>query len=140
MQRESKSARGSTRGSPRSPGISPMVAELGRRFALFREEHPRGTRVPAELRAAVLLALARGAASGDIERACHVSWGQVRAWEARKGHEPVRAPVVDQEVRVFSVVNEAPGAHQPPAASTVEDGLELRLGPWSVSVRLAGRS
>jgi hypothetical protein len=138
MQRESKPAGGQTRGRRRPQGASPMVAELARRFALFREQHPRGTRVPAELRAAVLSALARGAASGDIERACRVSWGQVRAWEARDGRGLVKTPVEDPEVRVFSVVDEAPGALAP-VASTTEHGLELRVGPWSVSVRLAER-
>jgi hypothetical protein len=141
MQRKSKPPRGQTRGHPRSRGASPspMVAELARRFALFREQHPRGTRVPAELRAAVLSALARGAASGEVERACGVSWGQVRAWEARDGRGPVRTPVDGPEVRVFSVVDEAPAGHALPVASTTEHGLELRVGPWSVSVRLAER-
>lgn len=141
MQRETKPAHGQTRGRRRSRGTSPspMVAELARRFAQFREQHPRGTRVPGELRAAVLSALARGAGSGDIERACGVSWGQVRAWEARDGRGPVSAEVEDPEVRVFSVVDGTPGAHAEPVASTTEQGLELRLGPWSVSVRLAER-
>ena len=114
-----------------------MVAELERRFALFREQHARCTRVPAELRAAVMSALAQGVASGEIERACRVSWNQIRAWQARDRLEPWKAKVDDQDVRVFSVVDEVPGAHQEPAA---EHGLELRLGLWSVSVRLAGRS
>jgi hypothetical protein len=114
-----------------------MVAELGKRFARFREEHPRGTRIPEELRTAVVAALVQGVGSREVERACGVSWGQVRAWQAQR--EPRAAPVEEKEVRVFSVVEEAPGAERPPAVATSEQALELRLGPWSVSVRLAER-
>jgi hypothetical protein len=138
MQRESKidGAPVRRRRRLRSGDVSLRVVELGRRFARFRAEYPKGTRIPAELRAAVVDALAQGAASGEVERACRVTWSQVKAWQALAGRESVAAAVAEKAVRVFSVVDEGP-ADGSPAVAGAEQELELRLGPWSVSVRLA---
>jgi hypothetical protein len=83
------------------------------------------------LRAAALAALREGVAPCDLYRACGVSWSQVVAWEAR-GRVAEAA-----DVRVFSVVEEQPAER--PLALWAEDELELRLGPWSVSVRHTDR-
>lgn len=136
MERKSRMGGRGARGQRRSQGVSAMLAALGRRFARFREQHPRGTRVPPDVRAAALAAVARGAALGDVARTCAVSRGQLRAWEAGTGKA---ANLTGTEaVRVFSVVDAPAVSPEPPAAAVVEDRLELRLGPWSVSVRLAG--
>lgn len=141
MHRESKSSAHAPppRGRPRSGGPSPMVADLARRFALFRTEHPKGTRIPQHLRSAVLGALARGAVSGQVERACRISSDQVKAWRARDGG--AGTPASEAAIaRVFSVVDQPFAPAREAAASTPGEALELRLGPWSVSVRLAERS
>jgi hypothetical protein len=119
----------------RSTGaVSPALAELGRRFARFREENARGSRVPGELRSAVLAESARGATPSEIARVCGVSWSQLRAWQ---GHEPREGDVANgDEVRVFSVVDSGSAAQ---SVAPSEQGLELRWGPWSVRVQLAER-
>jgi hypothetical protein len=87
------------------------------------------------MRAAVL-ALLREVAPGAVYRTCGISLGQVLAWKARSAKAP--------DVRVFSVVEEegekaVPRLAAGATASAAAPELELRLGPWSVSVRLAGR-
>ena len=123
------------RGRPPQQGPS-ALADLADRFARFRREHPRGTKVPEELRAAALAALRKGVAPGELYRACGLSWSQVVAWKANgrvASAKPRRAVVPD--VRVFSVVDEQP-VDRPVAVSAGHE-LELRLGSWSVRVRLA---
>jgi hypothetical protein len=107
------------------------LTELAARFARFRREHPRGARVPEELRAAALASLREGVAPGALYRACGVSWGQVAAWKGRAPSANAEAT----DVRVFSVVDESIRRAEPAISAGHE--LELRLGPWSVSVRLA---
>ena len=58
-----------------------VLADLEDQFAQFRAEHPRGARVPADLRTAALTALARGASIGELHRRCGVSWS---AWPCLK--------------------------------------------------------
>ena len=110
-----------------------VLAALSGRFAQFRREHPQGARVPADLRAAVLAALRDGEVAGDVHRACGISWGQVAAWKASSPSSTAKN--VEPEVpaaRVFEVVED------PRRARTSAGGeLELRVGPWSVTVRLA---
>jgi hypothetical protein len=124
-----------SRGSGRPSVVeSPALAVLVARFARFRREHRRGARVPFELRAATLAALQSGVKQGELCRACGISWTQVMTWKAvgRKLAKPAGGAAAD--VRVFSVVDE-PAAGHAPVVST-DQTLELRLGPWSVSVRL----
>ena len=125
MQREQ--ARACNRGGRGREGqqSAELLAVLGRRFARFRGAHRDGARIPPELRAAVMAALEQGARQGEVLRVCKLSWSQVRSW---KGGGPGGA------VRVFAVED----AGETPAALGEGDALQLRLGPWSVSVRLAG--
>lgn len=121
---------------------SSVLAELAGRFARFRREHRRGTRVPLELRAATLAALRRGVRQGELCRACGISWTQVMTWKAGGGGSAKPPGGAATDVRVFSVVDDetepVPGLAPRATASAAGPGLELRLGPWSVSVRLAG--
>ncbi len=115
---------------------------LGKRFARFRVEHPRGTRYPEELRQAALALL------GEVEpdalyRRCGVSFRQVMDWKAaRRAHLGKTLESEPAKVRVFSVVDAEPAVATAlaPAARTAEPEIELQLGPWSVTVRLANRS
>lgn len=115
-------------------GEHAQLVALGKQFARFRKEHPRGTRVPDELRSAAL-ALLRDVAPADVYRTCGISFGQVMAWKEAQA----RSPVVP-DVRVFSVVDDEPPPRRSTKAteSAAAPELELRLGPWSVSVRLVG--
>lgn len=112
------------------------LVELGKRFARFRQEHPQGTRIPDDLRAAAL-GLLREVAPAEVYRTCGITFGQVMAWKEAEARRPT-AP----DVRVFSVVDEAAPRLAPQATTAAvaaaAPALELRLGPWSVSVQLAG--
>jgi len=141
MGRERQAAQaGHGRRSQSEGAASPALARLAGRFALFRSQHPRGTRYPDELRQAALALL--GEAPDALYRTCGVSFRQVMAWKACRS---AAARAVDSEppkkVRVFSVVDEesVACAEMPAAVWVAEPGVELRLGPWTVSVRLAGR-
>ena len=117
------------------------LAELGRRFARFRLEHRRGARFPDDLREATLAAL-REVAPAAVYRTCGVSYGQVMAWKAARRVSraaPARAQEAEPaDVRVFSVIDEEPVHGLESTVSATGPELELRVGPWSVSVRLAG--
>ncbi len=116
-----------------------MPAELVGAFARFRSKHKRGSRIPDELRAAALLVLEQGVTPVELQRRCGVSWGQIMAWRAGCLEAVAQQrSAQEQEVRTFAVVDGAQVGGVEPAASTRELELELRLGPWSVRVRLAG--
>jgi len=108
------------------------LVALGKRFARFRNEHPRGTRVPDELRVAALALLGK-VAPADLYHTCGITFGQVMAWK-----EALARRTMAPDVRVFSVVDEEPASPQAPKASAAAPVLELRFGPWSLSVRMEG--
>ena len=117
---------------------------LRRRFAEFRESHPAHSQVPQALRAAAVSALHRGLSGAVIRRSCGLSGSQLRSWQATV---VPRRP--QRSVRVFEVSHAATtlteGAAGPrevgPAQGPAEcQTLELRIGPWSVRVGLAGRA
>jgi hypothetical protein len=103
--------------------------------------------VPSELRVAVLTAIARGVTPGLVRRACGLSGHQLKRWGkgsaarvATPALAPTLSPALATEVRparIFSVTTEATARSPKPAAQPLTDALELRLGPWSVCVRLA---
>jgi hypothetical protein len=111
------------------------LARLAKQFARFRSEHPRGTRYPDELRQAALGLLAE-AAPDAVYRACGLSFRQVMAWKDARRVAPAQTQGAEAgKVRVFSVVDEQPVLGFDPQAAAPE--LELQLGPWTVTVRLA---
>ena len=136
---QSKSKRSRRRGDPETSEKSSPLAELAHRFEEYRRDHPRGARVPVDLKEATLAVLAKGVAAGAISRTCGVSWSQLMAWKGARRSPPTRRASrrvkSTPDVRVFSVVD-APVVRDAPAVSA-DNTLELRLGPWSVSVRLA---
>jgi hypothetical protein len=60
-----------------------VLSDLEGRFARFRAEHPRGTRVPIDLRAAALAALREGVSAADLYRACGHRMESARGMEVR---------------------------------------------------------
>ena len=115
------------------------VDELTTRFATFRRDNPRNTRIPDDLRAAVVVAIRRGVTATRLRRACGLSTSQLAQWRA-SARGPLRSTPGSQHARVFSVVGEAPPRPPQPTAPPPAHDLELRLGPWSVSVRLAAQT
>ena len=121
----------------RQGGIA-TVDELKERFAVFHREYPRNTRIPGDLRAAVIAAMRRDVSATRLRRACGLSTSQLARWLARD-QDPAPFPLRAQHARVFSVVGETPPRPPKPTAPPPTHELELRIGQWSVSVRLAER-
>lgn len=113
------------------------LAELGRRFERFREQHGPRARVSEELRAEVFEALREGVAVTGLRRECGLTRSQIAGWEATRERVSERVRRSTPKVRAFSVVEDEPCASATPEA-VAEQALELRVGPWAVSVRLAG--
>ena len=142
MQRERQRVHKRSRGQRRSAegrASASVLGELESRFAQFRRAQPRGARVPEELRAAVLAALGQGVKPGELQRACGVTRSQLMTWQARgAGAQGASGSAGPTRVRVFSVVDKPQVELPRPPESPEEGVLELRLGSWTVSVRLAG--
>jgi hypothetical protein len=125
-----KISTGADRTSPCDGGSGGEPAQLEmlqQRFAQFRAEGGGHKRIPASLRAAVVAALEQGVPPGALQRVCHLSGRQMAAWQASARATAGFAP----PVRVFSVVDEPP--NHPRAVRE----LSLRVGSWSVTVRLS---
>ena len=101
-----------------------VPAELTRQFARYRRDRRRGSRVPAELRAAVLRALDQGVERESLQRALSLSAQQVEAWQEGAAGRADRGGVA----RIFEVTD-APARGEP--GST----LELRVGDLSIVIR-----
>lgn len=114
-----------------------IIEDLGRRFAAFRRNHRRFTRVPPELRSAFIAALKQGVSPGPLGRACGVSSSQLELWRSAPEPGAVRPPGADQPARVFSVIDDCASRPNGAVGATEGDELELRIGPWAVRVRLA---
>jgi hypothetical protein len=138
MRRGRQSAgAGRRRRTQQAGAVGPLaLARLAKRFARFRSEHPRGTRYPDELRQAAL-GLLTEVEPDLLYRACGLSFRQVMAWKDARRVVPAQALEGEAaKVRVFSVVDEQAALDFDPQAAAPE--LELLLGPWTVTVRLAG--
>jgi hypothetical protein len=132
MAKTGRSARVGARGAA-VQGF-PQLAELQRQFARFRATHAPGARIPASLRGEVVAAVARGVTWEALQRTCGVTWGQVAAWRARQHAPSASAEEASSDgARVFSVVDDG-GV----GGAAGEQELVLRLGPWSVTVRVGG--
>ena len=112
------------------------LSALAERFARFRGSHQRYARVPQELRAAALAVLRQGVPEGALRGACGISSSQLVTWMKRSADSSRAVASVAEAVGVFDVVDDArPGGTQVGAA---EQTLELRAGPWFMTVRFAG--
>jgi hypothetical protein len=112
------------------------LKELAKRFAAFRRSHKRFTRVPTELRAAVMAAMRRGVTATQLRRTCSISSSQLEQWGRAPG-AAASSCMEAERARIFSVVDEVPSRASDSTQCTASDGFELRIGPWAVSVRLA---
>ena len=102
---------------------------LRERFAQFRAESERGARV--------LAALCQGVTRGALLRGCGIQGSQLDAWKRAVPRPSARSRRdAGEDVRVFAVVDDARSAGT--GAAAADPPLELRVGPWSVTVRVAG--
>ena len=114
------------------------VDELKERFAVFHRENPRNTRIPCDLRAAVVAAMRRNVTTTRLRHACGLPTSQLARWLAGD-QDPAPSTLRAQHARVFSVVGETPPRPPKTTDPPPTHELELRVGQWSVSVRLAER-
>lgn len=118
-------------------GAAATVVDLGRRFDAFRKHNRRHAPIPAELRAAVARALSQGAEPVELRRACRLSGTQLERWSAEVANVGSGSAAEPDAARVFSVVEDSPDSGARATAAVGSEPLELRVGPWSVSIRLA---
>ena len=114
-----------------------LLDGLKERFAEFHRENPPNSRIPVSLRTAVIDAIGRGIPPTRLRRTCRISTGQLTRWQAI-GRPPGNSDGVVPRPHVFSVVD-TPTPPAATAAPPMPEELELRLGRWTVSVRMAGQ-
>lgn len=121
---------------PIAQGEDVAVEQLRRRFAKFRQERRSRTGFPDTLRGAVLAAMQQGVTAREVRRACGVTARQLEQW--RQGRGSVVAPVQQavEPAQMFSVTHDALSQDGGVNAGERRQPLELRLGDWSVSIRM----
>lgn len=113
------------------------LEQLEQRFARFRREHPRQTRIPDALRRDALAAIRLGVTRTQLRNACGVSSDQVKHWQRNGGLAVAEREPNIEDARVFSVLEDVPSRESESRSPDEEQHLELRLGGWSISVRRA---
>ena len=116
---------------------APTVARLERRFAKFRGEHPPRTRIPDNLRGAVLSAMRQGVPMAELRRICGLGSNQIEYWQKSLGEILTHPDPPVQDARVFSVAGDIPTPDVEPTDYKREQHLDLRLDGWSISIRRA---
>ena len=125
--------------SPSSLTVPGAIDRLRSRFSAFRRSHPRGTRVPRELRAAAVEAEKLGISARAVCLACGCTPAQLARWRESLAPADHRATegveLRGMAPRVFTVVD---GSGVAPGGSMDEDlELKLQLGAWQLSLRLS---
>jgi hypothetical protein len=118
-----------------------VPADLCRRFADFRRTSKARTRVPNDLRHAVLDALDQGVSMLAVRRDLGLTAEQVAGWPrcALGGPVEIEGESGIEDSRVFTVAD-GPAVEKPgPTRSDADEALELRLGAWSIVVRRSCR-
>lgn len=129
--RRSRGRQGSGAGVP---------VDLRQRFARFRRANTARSRIPEDLRQAVLLAIRQGVAISALQRELGVTAKQVDVWrQSANGTALADAPSSTLErARVFELAERPDGdEHAGGQRGDAGEMLELRLGAWSVTVRLS---
>lgn len=114
----------------------PRLEHLRRRFVSFRQQRKGQTPVPDDLRAEVLAALDQGLTRRQMRQTCGVTSSQIDDWRQRKDKPVSTAAAVTGSARIFSVVDDPPIASGGSCQRVGPDELELRLGDWSIRLRL----
>lgn len=107
---------------------SKRLQQLAASFDAYRRAFPR-KRFPRGLREQAVAALHAGASQSAVCRACKLSSLQLQRWRKTAAHGVTVTP----PARVLSVVE----AEAQRAPSTLDDELELRIGPWHLRLRRA---
>lgn len=118
-----------------------VPADLCRRFADFRRTSKPRTRVPTDLRHAVLDALDQGVSMLAVRRDLGLTAKQVAGWPRCALAAPVEieGDSGTEDSRVFTVADGAAVDKPCSTRSDADEALELRLGDWSIVVRRSCR-
>jgi hypothetical protein len=101
------------------------LQHLAAAFAGFRRANGPRRRISLGLRRQVVAALDAGVSASAIQKACGVSWIQIRRWKSA-----VHAGAAITAPQVMSVVDRGAAA----ASSSPDGGIELRVGAWHIRV------
>jgi hypothetical protein len=113
-----------------------LLEELRQLFGAFRRENRRFTRVPGELRAVAMAALREGVTPTSLRRVCGISTGQLASWQSSRPTAEAAAAEA-QPARAFQVIDDAQARGAGCSPRRADEALELRVGPWSIRVRLS---
>jgi hypothetical protein len=105
------------------------LEDLQQRFEAFHHENRRCTRVPIDLRRAAVAAVSQGVTPTSLQRTGHVSTTQLQRWQAIEPERAARS----------SCTEVAPARRPYRDRRSAGEALELRVGAWSVCVRLAAQ-
>jgi len=110
------------------------LEELKGAFAAYRARFPNAStrRYPRDLRRKVLLALDAGLPTGDVLSACRITNAHLRRWQGEQDREKAEGIVEAEPARVFEV---APNP-APELAGSGPESIEIRIGRWSLELRL----
>lgn len=120
-----------------SPETGGFPVGLRKRFSQFRRENVGGTRIPDELRQAVLEALEGGASISTLRRELGLTASQVADWKRHRPATPAKPvpPAPVQPARVFGLTQASCNGEQASVPGGGPESLELRLGAWSIVIR-----
>lgn len=129
-----------SRSARRVPGDSrpdEVLEDVRQRFAAFRRTYEPRTRIPNELRRAVLAALKQGVSMSALRGTCGLSARQVEDWHLDLPGTVPGGGSVAEPARVFAVADDSPADNREPRERSMNtDGrLELRVGAWAITVR-----
>jgi transposase-like protein len=134
--------RQSPQAAPEAPrrsgrGGGSVPADLRRRFIEFRRANAPMTRVPDDLRVAVLRAFDQGASMTSLRRELDLTVKQVENWRryAPAGFLEGGPATGRGGARIFDVADGSAVGEHASASGDVGEALELRLGAWSVVIR-----
>ena len=113
-----------------------VPADLRRRFVRFRQASAPRTRIPDDLRQAVLLALGQGVSMAAL-REVGLTPQQVEYWRRSAVARPVQVePAKGREgARVFEIADTPRVDERAAVWAAAGDALELRLGAWLIVIR-----
>lgn len=110
------------------------LEKVAKQFIHFRQTHQKGARIPQELRVAVDKLAGEGLSLTEVLPACGLTLWQYQRWHKNQRGKVKKQKSVPREsaVRVFTVVDDSSSGY-----SDKNQELELRIGPWSVNIKLA---
>ena len=121
---------------PKEQPVSPAanLDKLATQFEEFRLGHrPRAT-IPDELRKAAVSTVGDVVSASAVAKKCGLSCSQLRKWKRVYFGEATEHEVPNDDIQILSVTEPLP---EPPIRAANSETLELKIGSWSVSIKLA---